>query len=77
LLAQVANVTNGGGAASANVTFSTSLNNTELLKNYTIPVGDAASMLSGKLVLEPTESLKGFASANNSLKVTISILETR
>ena len=77
LLAQVANVTNGENEESANVTFLTSINNTELVKNYTIPAGDAASMLTGKLVLEPNESVKGFASSNNSLKVTLSILETR
>jgi hypothetical protein len=77
LLAQVANITNGELAESANVTFLTSLNNTELVKNYTIPPGDAASVLTGKLVLEPQQFLSGFASSNNSLKITISILETR
>ena len=77
LLAQVANVTNGQNEESANVTFLTSMNETELVKNYTIPAGDAASMLTGKLVLEPEESVKGFASSNNSLKITLSILETR
>ena len=73
LLAQATNV----GNASANVTFYTSINgNTEITKNFTIPVGDAASMLTGKLVLEAGNSMGVIANANSQIKLTVSILET-
>jgi hypothetical protein len=74
LLAQATNV----GAAEANVTFYTSLNSgTEVVKDYTIPVGDAAGLLSGKLVLEPGDSMGVVGNANATIKLTVSILETR
>ena len=74
LLAQVTNV----GASDANVTVYTSLNgNTELAKDFTIPVGDAASILTGKLVLEPGNSIAAYATANSTIKMTLSVLETR
>ena len=73
LLAQATNV----GSAPANVTFSSSINGgTELVKDFTVPVGDAASMLTGKLVLETGESITASASANAVIKLTVSILET-
>jgi len=73
LLAQATNV----GNSDANVTFYTSLNgNTEITKNFTIPVGDAASMLTGKLVLEAGNSMSVLANANSVIKLTVSILET-
>ena len=74
LLAQATNV----GAGDANVTFSTSINtNTEVVKDYTIPVGDAAGLLTGKLVLEPGISMSVVGNANSTIKLTVSILETR
>jgi hypothetical protein len=74
LLAQATNV----GSASANVTFLTSINgSTEIVKDYTIPVGDAAGLLTGKLVLEPGNSMSVVANANAAIKLTVSILETR
>lgn len=73
LLAQVANV----GDETSNVTFLTSNSNTELVKDFSIPVGDAASLLEGKLVVETGESISAYASTNNDLKITVSILETR
>ncbi len=73
LLAQATNV----GNASANVTFYSSINgNTEITNNFTIPVGDAASMLTGKLVLEAGNSIGVLANANSQIKLTVSILET-
>lgn len=73
LLAQATNVSN----ADANVTFYTSVNgNTELAKDFTIPVGDSATMLTGKLVLEPGNSLSVLSSANSAIKLTVSVLET-
>jgi len=73
LLAQATNV----GNASANVTFYSSINgNTEITKNFTIPVGDAASMLTGKLVLQAGNTMSILANANSVIKLTVSILET-
>lgn len=74
LLAQVTNV----GNVDANVTVYSSVNgNTELAKDFTIPVGDAASVLTGKLVLEPYATISAYADANAVLKMTLSVLETR
>jgi hypothetical protein len=72
LLAQVSNVS----GSSANVTFLTSSSNTELVKDFTIPVGDAAALIDGKLILESGESILAYASANSQLKITLSILES-
>jgi hypothetical protein len=75
LLAQATNIdsTNSG-----NITFYSSMNgNTELAKNFTIPVGDSAALLSGKLVIEAGNSIGVYANANSVLKITLSILETK
>lgn len=77
LMAQVSNI----GASNADVTFShfdtSASSQTELLKNFTIPPNDAASMITGKLVLETGDSVKVQASTNGALKVTLSILESK
>ena len=74
LLAQATNV----GNVAADITLLTSMNGgTEIVKNYTIPVGDAAGLLTGKLVLEPGQTLSVSGSANTAIKLTTSILETR
>jgi hypothetical protein len=75
LLAQATNV----GNSDAEITFYTRKNNvnTELVKNFVIPVKDAASLLQGKLVIEPGSSVGVVGTANNVLKLTLSILETR
>lgn len=75
LLAQATNV---NGSDNGNITFYSSINgNTELTKDFTIPVGDAAALLSGKLVIEEGESIGVYANANSTLKITLSILETK
>jgi hypothetical protein len=74
LLAQAANIHE---SLNANISFFTSKGgNTELVKNFTIPVGDAAGLLSGKLVMEPGESIGCLGSSNSALKITLSVLET-
>lgn len=74
LLAQATNV----GSVAGNITFYSSLNgNTELVKDFTIPVGDAASLLSGKLVIESGQSVGCYSNANAVVKLTLSILETK
>lgn len=76
LMAQISNVT----ASSAQVTVmhrdGSATLDTELLKDFSIPGNDAASATSGKLVLESGDSLKVQASANNTLKIVLSILES-
>ncbi len=73
LLAQATNV----GVNDGNITFSTSLlGDTEIVKDYTIPVGDAAGLLTGKLVLEPGVTMSVVGNANATIKLTVSILET-
>jgi GH24 family phage-related lysozyme (muramidase) len=49
---------------------------TELLKDFAIPTGDAANLISGKLVLEEGSFLKALTDTNLGLKITLSILET-
>ena len=76
LMAQVTNVDNTNNA---DVTFGvTGLDSTytELVKAYTIPIKDAATVLTGKLVVEQGSTLHAFASANNRLKMTLSVLES-
>ena len=75
LLAQATNV---NGSDNGNITFYSSINgNTELAKDFTIPVGDSAALLSGKLVIEAGNSIGVYANANSVLKITLSILETK
>ena len=76
LMAQVANV----GATTESFTFShydtSATTETELLKNYDVPVEDAASPITGKLILEAGDSIRIQASANSAFKLTLSILES-
>jgi hypothetical protein len=76
LMAQAANITSN----SAEVTFlhSNPVANTEteLVKNYLIPGNDASSLITGKLVIETGNLLKGSCSANTTVKMTLSVLET-
>ena len=72
-----AHVTNYG-SADANVTMShvRSSTTTEIIKQGAVPQNDAFVPMDGKLVLETTDSIKVSASANTTLKLILSILET-
>ncbi len=76
LMAHAANIT----ANTADVTFSHYNANTtiqtELVKDYSIPGNDAAGLITGKLVIETGNSVKIAASANSSIKMTLSVLES-
>lgn len=76
LLAQAANVT----ATADTVTFSHYFTDTtvesELVKDYIIPGNDSGSMLTGKLVVEDGDQVKASAGTNNTIKLTMSILES-
>lgn len=74
LMAQITNIT----TSSANVTFvlNNTSTNTELAFNLSVPPNDAVNVLAGKLVLQNGHSVFASASANSTLKATLSVLET-
>ena len=47
-----------------------------MLKDFEIPVNDAAEATTGKLVIETGASVTASAGANNSVNLVLSILET-
>jgi hypothetical protein len=47
-----------------------------LVKNYEVPTSDAAVPLAGKLIIETLDSVRCYSSAENSLQLVLSILET-
>ena len=49
---------------------------TRLVRNYPISANDSASLVSGKLVLQPGDALVLSASTSSSIELTLSILET-
>ena len=88
LMAQVANITTqtqtlnflhsrnrpilqdaqGNGGQSTGTTF--------LVKNFEIPPGDAASVLTGKLIIESFDSIRAYSVNSGTLQLTLSILES-
>lgn len=77
LTAQIANIdgTNEADVSLSWIDSSDSNAETYLLKVVPVPAGASLGGLSNKLVLETGDSLKGLASANGDLSVTLSILE--
>jgi hypothetical protein len=59
----------GTGGQPANVT-------TELVKGYLVPSNDAASMTTGKMIIEQLDSIYCYADAEGVCKITLSVLET-
>lgn len=47
-----------------------------LVKNFSIPAGDAASVLTGKLIIESLDSVRAYASTTSTLQLTLSVLES-
>jgi hypothetical protein len=74
LYAHVANV--GSSDATVTMKHARSGTDTEIIKDANVPTNDAFVPLSGKLVLETSDSVKVTASANSTLKCILSILET-
>jgi hypothetical protein len=72
--AQASNISN----SAATVTFTLTKNNVDyiMLKEFTIPPNDAADVTTGKLVIEEGASVKAIVSANSSINLVMSILET-
>lgn len=59
----------GTGGQAANTT-------TELVKAFQIPANDAASMTTGKMIIEQLDSVYCYADAEGVCKITLSVLET-
>lgn len=49
---------------------------TEQVQGFAIPNNDAASLLSGKLIIESLDSIIAYSDKEGSVKLTLSILET-
>jgi hypothetical protein len=76
LMAQISNITANAEVATMSVV-ATDSTETELIKDFQIPGNDAASALTGKLVLETGYSVVGEAGSNGVLKLVLSILESK
>ena len=49
---------------------------TEQVANFPVPPDNAASLLSGKLIVESQDSIMAWADTTGTMKLTLSILET-
>jgi hypothetical protein len=76
LMCQVSNVTGGTEEVSASV-LNLDSSETSLVENFSIPSGDSAGLLTGKLVLEEGFAFSASASTNGALKLVLSILESK
>jgi hypothetical protein len=76
LMCQVSNVTGSTEEVSASV-LNIDSSETSLVENFSIPSGDSAGLLTGKLVLESGFSFSALASINGALKLVLSILESK
>ena len=74
LLAQVSNI--GSTLLTVSANHVRSGTSTNIITNAVLPVSDAISLLSGKLILQTGDSIAVSASANNSSQMLLSILET-
>lgn len=72
--AQASNISN----VAATITFTLVKNATDfvMLNEFTIPPNDAAEVTTGKLVIEEGGSIKAVVSAESSINLVLSILET-
>ena len=77
LMAQVANVDSSAHDVTFVLVENPGSNDTELVKEFSIPANDAASVITGKLIVEAGNQLKAQSSSAGDLKLTLSILESR
>lgn len=65
-------------SSAVTITFTMTKNNIDyvLLKEFEIPPNDAAAITTGKLILEEGSSVKAFVSANSSMNLSLSLLES-
>lgn len=76
LLAQFANINTAGQTVNVSANIQRAGQNTEVIKDFAVPVGDAASILTGRLVLEEGNRLYCRANVDNGVKLVFSYLET-
>jgi hypothetical protein len=74
LMAQIANISEN--PITATFVHNSGAVNTELIRDYLIPGNDAASAVTGKLILQTGQKVRASAGVNNQLKLTLSILES-
>lgn len=75
LMAHCANITQNNHLVSFNHVNSAG-ERTEILKDYKVLKNDAVGLLTGKLIVEQNNSVEIYSSNNNSLKLSMSVLET-
>ena len=75
LLAQISNI-HASDAIVVSANHVRGSNTTSIIKNTTIPIKDAASLLTGKLILQAGDSFTVSADANNKGQMLLSYLET-
>ena len=75
LMAQCTNITPNNHTVSFSHISSLG-NKTELIKDYHVLKNDAVGLLTGKLIVEQNNSVEIAGSSNNSLKLTMSVLES-
>lgn len=76
LMAQMANVTTSEGTVTFSTVDTSESTETELVKDFPIPGNDSSSLITGKLVLEQSDSVKVFANVSGKFKLTLSVLES-
>lgn len=76
LMAQISNITSTPAAVSFLHFDAFTADQTELLKDFIIPGNDATSPITGKLVVEEGNSLRTVANVNDTLVLTLSLLES-
>jgi hypothetical protein len=76
LMAQITNITSGVNTASMSV-IAPDTSATSLLENFGITGYDSVGALTGKLVLETGWKLNASANNDNTLKLVLSILESK
>ena len=74
LLAQVSNVVTADAAVT--VSHMRQRTATELVKDYEIPPQDAATILTGRLVLEEGDRIRVQSDTDNALKILLSLVES-
>jgi hypothetical protein len=77
-MAQVSHASDTNSTQSGSVTFThvRQRTETELVKNCPIPIEDARSVLTGRLVLEEGDRITVRANANDLLKIVMSVVES-
>ena len=76
LTAQTTNITNSYQTVTASISSATASTQTFLVSGFAIPPNDAANIILGKIVLTEGDKLIASCSQNNSVHLTLSILET-